>query len=79
VLQLVHVQRLHRHHEIPHRPREPQPLGPDGLDVLGPLVDQGDVVSRPRHHAADNAADGPRSENADALDHRSGLPARPPF
>src|SRR5205807_9952358 len=50
-------------------PGQPEPPGLDGLDVLGPLVDEGHVPSRLGETPADHAADRPRADDSDPLDH----------
>jgi hypothetical protein len=59
LLELMNMERAHRHHVIAAGAREAQPLGADGLDVLGPLIHQRDVLARlreqPAHHAPDRA------------------------
>jgi hypothetical protein len=58
LLRFVDVQRLHRHLVLALGAAEVYARALDALDVLGPRVDQGDVVARAREMAADIAADG---------------------
>src|SRR5262249_50345448 len=55
-LRLVHVQRLHGDRVITARAGEPQAASAHRLDVLGPLIDQRDVVARLRAEAAPHPA-----------------------
>jgi hypothetical protein len=48
---------------------EPQPGAVDGVDMLGPGVDQNDILPGPRQMSADIPADGPCPEDYNAFRH----------
>src|SRR6185503_1159954 len=51
---------------------QPQTLALEGLDVLGPLVDQRHVVPGPREESAHHTADRARADDADTHAHGRG-------
>ena len=68
-LQFMDVEGPHGDEVLAARAGETEPDLSHGLHVIGPLVDQGDVMPRLGQHAAHDAADRSHSDDADACAH----------
>src|SRR5882757_5888018 len=66
LLRVRDVQRAHRNREFRDVPGvgDAQPVLPHVLDVLGPWIDERDVLARLHHMGAGIPADGSRSDNS---------------
>ena len=69
LLRVGDVQRAHRHGELGDvlGVRDAQPVLAHVLDVLGPGIDEGDVLAGLHHVRADVAADGACADDGDFL------------